>query len=89
MRNVVWSEAFADQVEQAGGARVVDEALSPILDGLMRNPYGFYKFENDHTSFRYAKTVPVPGIIGALVVVFTIDARKNVVLEWFDEEIPF
>jgi hypothetical protein len=52
MRSIIWSDEFSAQVEQAGGARLVDEALSPILDGLMRNPYGFEKIENDHVSFR-------------------------------------
>lgn len=89
MRSIVWSAEFARQVEGAGGARLVDEALNPILDGLMRNPYGFHKFENDFTSFRYAKTEAIPGRLGPLTVVFTIDDDKNVVLQWLDEDIPF
>ncbi len=73
----------------AGGSRIVDQALDPIVDGLMRRPYGFQKIENDFTSFRVARTRAIPGVLGALVVVFTIDADKNIVLEWLEEELPF
>ena len=89
MRSIIWSADFSAQVEKAGGARLVDEALAPILDGLMNRPYGFYKFENDFCSFRYAKTQALLGKLGALTVIFTIDKEKNVVLEWYDEDIPF
>ena len=89
MRQIIWSDEFTAQVEKAGGARLVDEALSPILDGLWRNPYGFRKFENDFVSFRYAKTEALAGKLGALTVVFTIDKEKNVVLQWYEEDVPF
>jgi hypothetical protein len=89
MRQIIWSGEFTRLVQEAGGERLVDEALAPIIDGLMRNPYGFHKFENDFTTFRYAKTDPLPGRLGALIVVFTIDSDKNVELQWYDEDIPF
>jgi hypothetical protein len=89
MRSIIWSEEFSLQVERAGGARLVDEALEPILDGLRRNPYGYLKHESDFTSFYYARTKALPGRLGALTVVFTIDAHKNVTLQWLDEDIPF
>lgn len=89
MRDIVWSAEFAEQVVRAGGAELVDDALAPIIDALMRNPYGFEKFENDFTSFRYAKTEAVIGALGALTIIFTIDQDKNVVLEWFEEDPPF
>ncbi len=65
MRNIIWSTDFSEQVEKAGGARIVDEALAPILDALMRNPYGFPKVENDWISFRYARTEAIPGRLAA------------------------
>lgn len=89
MRSIVWSSEFTEQVNTAGGARIVDEALAPIIDGLMRNPYGFPKVENDWVSFRYARTDAIPGKLGALTVIFTIDEQRCVILEWFDEDIPF
>lgn len=89
MRQIIWSEDFSARVEKAGGVRLVDEALSPIIDGLLRNPYGFNKFENDFVSFRYAKTEAIHGKLGALTVIFTIDQEKNVVLQWFEEDLPF
>ena len=85
MRQIIWSKDFTNQVNRVIGAEAADEALAPILDGLMRNPYGFDKFENDFTSFRYAKTEPVIGKVGALTVIFVIDDDRNVVLQWFDE----
>lgn len=89
MRSIIWSDEFTKQVNVAGGSRIVDEALAPIIDSLMRNPCGFPKEENDWVSFRYAKTEAIPGRLGPLTVVFTIDDDRNVVLEWFDEDIPF
>ena len=89
MRNIVWSAEFEEQVARAGGAEVVDDALAPIVDALMRDPYGFEKFENDFTSFRYAKTEPMIGKLGALTIIFTIDRNKDVVLQWFEEDPPF
>lgn len=65
MRSIVWSTDFTEQVEKAGGARIVDDALAPILDALMRNPYGFPKAENDWTSFRYARFGKTPHIVKA------------------------
>lgn len=89
MRNIVWSAEFSKQVEKAGGARIVDEALAPVIEALMRKPWGFPKFENDFTSFRYAKVDALPEKLGPITVIFTIDTEKNVVLQWFDEDIPF
>lgn len=89
MRSIIWSEHFSAQVEKAGGARLVDRALAPIIDGLTRNPYGFAKYENDYFSFRYAKTEAIAGELGALTIVFLIDEEKNVVLDWYDEDLPF
>lgn len=89
MRNIVWSEHFSQQVEKAGGARLVDEALAPIMDGLVRNPYGFGLHETDYFSFRYAKTQALPGKLGALTIIFTVNDVNDVVLEWYDEDLPF
>lgn len=50
------------------------------MNGLTINPYGFDKFENDHTSFRFVKTKETT-FTPALVIVFTIDENRNVVLE--------
>lgn len=89
MRSIIWSEEFARDVEHSGGARLIDEALSPVMDSLMRNPYGFRIFENDFTSFRYAKTAAIPGKAGELTIVFTIEPDKSVVLRMLVEDLPF
>lgn len=89
MRQIIWSAEFSEGVSRLGGARAVDAALEPIIDGLSRNPYGFDKIENDWTSFRYIRTKPIGDTVPALIIAFTIDTNKNVVLEWIDEEMPF
>lgn len=80
MRSIISTNDFDRQVESLGGARALDEVLSPLMEALSNNPYGFPKFENDFTSFRYVvtrETVLTP----SLSIVFTIDEDKNVVLE--------
>lgn len=74
------------QVENLGGAKRLDEALAPFMEGLMRDPYGFPKFENDFTSFRFVQTKETP-FVPQLVIVFTIDDNKNVVLEHIEVSI--
>ena len=85
MRNIIEGPDFATAVEKLGGYRLIDAALEPILDGLSKEPYGFERFENDWCSFRYARTRQIEGYVPALVIIFSIDASKNVVLEWVEE----
>lgn len=89
MREIIWSESFNDCVAALGGAEAIDRALDPLMDALYRNPYGFEKFENDWTSFRCARTKAIGYDVTALVLVFSIDQNKNVVLQWIEEDIPF
>jgi hypothetical protein len=84
MRSIIESEHFADCVAQLGGYRAIDLALEPIIESLMRDPYGFEKVENDWVSVRYARTKRIQGFIPALIVAFTIDRDSNVVLEWVE-----
>src|SRR4051794_664187 len=70
----------------ASGHRAIDLAMEPIIDGLMRNPFGFKYFENNWVKFRYARTKPIGGIVPGLVVVFSIDENKNVILNWVEED---
>lgn len=85
MRSIIASEEFTRAVDALGGFRAVDEALDSILEGLSRNPYGFHIFENDHISFRYARTKRT-GLVPPLVVIFRIDEDKNVILEHIEED---
>lgn len=85
MRSIIASQAFEAAVAALGGYRAIDEALEPIIDGLMRNPYGFEKFENDFTSFRYARTKST-GWVAPMVVIYRIDEERNVVLEHIEED---
>lgn len=87
MRQIIASKDFDRAVLELGGYRAIDEALEPIIEGLLRNPYGFEKFENDHISFRYARTKST-GWVPALVVIFSINEEKNVVLEHIEKD-PF
>ena len=85
MRNVIEGDEFHISVERFGGYRIIDEILGPVIDSLVRNPYGFEKVENDFVSFRYVVTKAVGGRIPPLVFAFTINENKDVVLEWSDE----
>lgn len=79
MRQIIFSMDFDTAVEKIGGYRVVDEALEVVMDGLMLNPYGFPKFENDWTSFRYVVTKAVD-TAPSLLFVFRVLPDKDVEL---------
>jgi hypothetical protein len=87
MREIIASPAFDNAVEKLGGYRAIDLAMEPIIEALYRDPFGFSKFENDWTSFRYAKTKRI-GIIPALVFIFSIQENGNVLLEHVEEDEP-
>lgn len=89
MRQIIWSEDFTASVDALGGAAVVDQALEPVLEALSRNPYGFQHIENDWVSFRVVRTKAIGFDVPALVIVFTIDEDKNVVLQLAEEDLPF
>lgn len=85
MREIIEAPSFKDAVETLGGHRAIDEVLEPLLESLYLNPYGFQRFENDWTSFHYARTKEV-AFTPALIFIFTIDANHNVVLEHVEED---
>jgi hypothetical protein len=85
---IIETESFTKAVEQIGGHRFVDLALSTILDGLMRNPYGFHHFESEVVSFRYARTKRI-GNIPPLILIFRIVPPETVFLEYVEEEDRF
>lgn len=82
MRSIVEGPEFAASVARLGGYRAVDLALETIIEALSRNPYAFPLIENDWCKFRYARTKMIEGYMPPLVVVFTIDEDKNVILQW-------
>ena len=79
MRGIIFSKEFDIAVESVGGYRLVDEALDTVIDGLLLNPYGYSKYENDYVSFRYVKTKPF-GHVPPLVFFFIILTNKDVEL---------
>ena len=90
MRQIIFSKDFDKAVEKIGGYRVADEALEVVIDGLRLNPYGFPKFENDWTSFRYVITNPV-GTAPSLLFIFQVLSDKDVELthvEIFEADLP-
>ena len=87
-REIIFSEEFDIAVQEVGGYWVIDRALEAVLDGVRLNPYGYPKFENDEYSFRYVITSRI-GDIPALVFTFTIDERKNVVLQHVERHEPY
>jgi len=80
LRSIISTHEFDRQVGELGGAKAIDDALAPFIEALTKDPYGFPLFQNDFTSFRYLRTREV-AMAPALVIVFTIDENKNVVLE--------
>jgi hypothetical protein len=88
MREIIASAYFDECVADLGGYRAIDVAMEPLIEGLMRNPYGFQRFEHDidALSFRYARTKRI-GAVPPLYFVFRIDQQKNIVLELVAEDI--
>jgi hypothetical protein len=84
MRQIIESEQFNKAVRALGGHRAIDEALEPIIEALYLNPYGFEFFQNEWTSFRYARTKEVD-FIPPLVVIFTIE-NGNAILQHVEED---
>ena len=87
MRSIITSAEFDDQVAKLGGARAIDEALSPFMESLSLNPYGFHLFEADGFSFRWFTTKETHWGTPPLYVVFTIESQEpyNVVLVTIEE----
>jgi len=85
VREIIEAESFKKAVADLGGHRAIDEALEPIMEALYHNPQGFPYFENDWTSFRYARTKAID-FIPALIVIFIIDQNRNVVLQHVEED---
>ena len=92
MREIREGPDFPGCVEGLGGYRAIDEALDSVIEALMRNPYGCPSFESDFCRVRYIKTKPIGHRIPPLIIIFTIDERNNVTLEWIEEDddyLPF
>lgn len=70
-RKIIEEHSFSDAALRLG-AYAVDRAMEPIIEALVRRPYGFHSIENDFVRFRYAVTKQI-GNIPPLVVTFTID----------------
>jgi hypothetical protein len=85
MREIIESDEFKAAVQRLGGHRAVDDALEPIIEALYLNPYGFEFFQNDWVSFRYARTKRLE-FVPALVVMFTIQANGDVILQHVEED---
>jgi hypothetical protein len=84
VRSVIEGKFFAECVGRLGGYRAIDLALETAIEALSRNPYAFPLIENDWCSIRYVRTKMIEGYMPALVVAFTIDEEKNVILEWVE-----
>lgn len=87
--SIIEDEAFRRQVEQLGGAEVVDQALDTIMDGLCHNPRGFHFHEAGEYSFRYARTHAIGDDIPAFTVIFILDNDDNVHLKQIEEDVGF
>jgi hypothetical protein len=86
LRSIISTAEFDREVAALGGARAIDEALSPFIEALMHDPYGFDKFEADGFSFRWLITRET-AMTPALLIVFRIEPsdKYSVVLEHIEE----
>lgn len=82
-RKIVEEHSFSDAAMRVG-AYAVDRAMEPIIEALVRNPYGFPTVENDFVRFRYAVTKKI-GNVPSLIVIFTIDDDGTVRLRDVEE----
>ena len=82
-RRIYFSAECDEAARRLGGYAAIDRSLDAFWDGLLRNPYGFPKFESDWISFRYVITKPIPGV-PPLVWTFTI-ASDEIVLQFVEE----
>jgi hypothetical protein len=79
-RKIISDQLFDREVERLGGFEKIDRALQPIIDALYANPYGFRVIQDDWFPLcRYAVTKPFDDLPG-LIVTFTIEEDRTVVL---------
>lgn len=88
-RQIIEEHSFSDAAMKIG-SYIVDRAMDPIIEALVRNPYGFHSVENDFLRFRYAITKPIGNTIPAMLVVFTIDGDGTVRLRHVEKaDLPY
>jgi len=83
------AESFTLAASQLGGARHIDLALAPIMDGLQHNPYGFRP--TGVGGIRIAKTTIVSmdgSVIPALTVRFRLEPPHTVELLHVEISMP-
>lgn len=83
MRQIIYSKEFDLAAERIGYERI-ELALEVIIEALYKNPYGFRKFENDTTSFRWATIEGIPNC-PALWLTFNILENRDVELTHVEE----
>lgn len=86
-RQIIFSRSFESDVEEFGGYRSIDKAISTIEDHLVANPYAFPLFENDFIRFRYALTKRIDDL-PPIAIQFTIAEDGNVHLERIFDATP-
>lgn len=86
-RIVSFSAECNEAAEALGGYKAIDCTLEAFWDGLLKNPYGFTKYESDFFSIRYIVTKQI-GEVPPLVWLFTIDDR-NVELVHVEKHEPY
>jgi hypothetical protein len=87
-RRICSSHEFDRQVETLGGYEKLDPILSPIIDGLYIDPYGYRLIQNDWIPLcRYAHTIPQDSL-PAFIVLFVIEEDGGIELReiWSDED---
>ena len=79
-RNVVFAPSFDKAILQFGGYMFLAPILSPVIDALRSDPYGFELVEDDWIPLcRWARTKAV-GRLPEFLILFTIENTGDVVL---------
>ncbi len=87
-RRIIYEHSFSDAA-MVLGTREVDTAMEPIMEALVRHPYGFHAVENDFVRFRYAITKSIRGV-PPLLVTFTIDDDGTVRMQHVEKaDLPY
>jgi hypothetical protein len=87
-RDISFSPEFDQAVLELGGYRAISVVLEAVIEGLLKNPYGFRLFESDFTSVRFVITEAVAET-PSLCFYFHVEDNKSVVLDHVEIHDPY
>lgn len=85
-RRIIYRPEFDEDANRLGGIAAVQRVIDPVIESLENDPYSFGLLDVV-TGLRYAATKAV-GAMQPLIVVFSIDADGDVMMEAVDIRRP-